>query len=77
MEGTIAEIRLFAGRFAPRGWMLCNGSMLPVNNQHAALYSLIGTSYGGDGHSFALPKLDAPAGMCFVICHDGDYPARP
>jgi microcystin-dependent protein len=57
MESFIGDIRLFAGTFAPRGWMLCNGAVLNIS-QYVALFSLIGTTYGGDGQTtFALPDL--------------------
>jgi len=53
----VAEIRLFAGNFAPTGWALCNGQLMPIS-QNTALFSLLGTFYGGDGKStFALPNL--------------------
>ena len=53
----VAEIRIFAGNFAPRGWAFCNGQVLPIS-QNTALFSLLGTTYGGDGSSnFALPNL--------------------
>ena len=53
----VAEIRLFAGNFAPTGWAFCNGQLLPIS-QNTALFSLLGTTYGGDGRStFALPDL--------------------
>lgn len=53
----IGEIRMFAGNFAPRGWASCNGQILPVS-QNTALFSLLGTIYGGDGRTtFALPDL--------------------
>jgi microcystin-dependent protein len=53
----IGEIRMFAGSFAPAGWALCDGSLLPIS-EHDALFSLIGTTYGGDGQvTFALPDL--------------------
>ena len=56
-EPFVAEIRIFAGNFAPRGWAFCNGQLLPVS-QNTALFSLIGTTYGGDGRSTtALPNL--------------------
>jgi len=56
-EPFTAEIRIFAGNFAPRGWAFCNGQLLPVS-QNTALFSLIGTTYGGDGRSTtALPNL--------------------
>ncbi|MCI4670603.1 MAG: tail fiber protein [Bacteroidia bacterium] len=56
-NGTLGEIRMFAGNFAPRGWALCNGSILPIS-QNSALFSILGTTYGGDGRtSFGLPDL--------------------
>jgi len=56
-EPFIAEIRIFAGNFAPRSWAFCNGQLLPVA-QNTALFSLIGTTYGGDGRTTtALPNL--------------------
>ena len=62
-EPFIAEIRIFAGNFAPRGWAFCNGQLLPVS-QNTALFSLIGTTYGGDGRSTtALPNLEGRAPM--------------
>lgn len=57
----VAEIRIFAGNFAPTGWALCNGQLLPIS-QNTALFSLLGTFYGGDGKStFALPDLQGCA----------------
>jgi len=57
----VAEIRIFAGNFAPTGWALCNGQLMPIN-QNTALFSLLGTTYGGDGKStFALPNLQGSA----------------
>lgn len=57
MEPTLAEIRMFAGNFAPRMWMFCEGQLLPIS-QWQALFSIIGTTYGGDGRTtFALPDL--------------------
>jgi microcystin-dependent protein len=53
----VGEIRMFAGNFAPAGWMLCEGQVLPIS-QYETLFALIGTTYGGDGQStFALPDL--------------------
>jgi microcystin-dependent protein len=53
----VGEIRLFAGNFAPRGWAFCQGQILPIA-QNTALFSLLGTNYGGNGQStFALPDL--------------------
>ena len=57
----VAEIRIFAGNFAPTGWALCDGQLLPIS-QNTALFSLLGTTYGGDGRSnFALPNLQGSA----------------
>lgn len=57
MDPFVGEIRIFTGNFAPTGWALCNGQLLPIS-QNTALFSLLGTSYGGDGKSnFALPNL--------------------
>jgi microcystin-dependent protein len=57
----VAEIRIFTGNFAPRGWAFCNGQLLPLS-QNTALFSLLGTTYGGDGKStFALPNLQGSA----------------
>lgn len=62
-EPFLAEIRIFAGDFAPRGWALCNGALMPLA-QNTALFSLLGTYYGGDGKStFALPNLLGRAPM--------------
>lgn len=56
-EPFIAEIRIFAGNFAPRGWAFCEGQLLPIS-QNTALFALIGTTYGGDGRTTtALPNL--------------------
>jgi microcystin-dependent protein len=53
----VGEIRLFGGNFAPQGWALCNGQLLAIA-QNTALFSLLGTNYGGDGRTtFALPDL--------------------
>ena len=53
----LGEIRMFAGNYAPEGWAFCNGQTLPIS-QYEALFSLIGTTYGGDGQTtFALPDL--------------------
>lgn len=57
MDEFMGIIKLFAGNFAPRGWMFCDGSILRIQN-NSALFSLLGTTYGGDGVStFALPNL--------------------
>ncbi len=62
-EPFIAEVRIFAGNFAPRGWAFCNGQLLPIA-QNTALFSLVGTTYGGDGRTtMGLPDLQGRAAM--------------
>ncbi|AXT51506.1 phage tail protein [Aquimarina sp. BL5] len=57
MEGYIGEVRMFGGSFAPRAWAFCEGQLLAIS-QNDALFSILGTTYGGDGRtSFALPDL--------------------
>lgn len=59
----VAEIRIFPFNFAPRGWAFCSGQLLPIS-QNTALFSLLGTTYGGDGRStFSLPNLQGSAAM--------------
>src|SRR5881392_2103052 len=59
----VAEIRIFPFQFAPKGWAFCNGQLLPLS-QNTALFSLLGTTYGGDGKSnFALPNMQGKAPM--------------
>src|SRR6476661_4384641 len=61
----VAEIRIFAGNFAPTGWAQCNGQLMPIS-QNTALFSLLGTMYGGDGKStFGLPNLMGRAPMAW------------
>ncbi len=72
----VGEIRMFAGNFAPVGWMFCQGQLLPIS-EYDTLFNLIGTTYGGDGQStFALPNLQSrvpvhmgtgPNGQTFVL----------
>ena len=55
----VGEIRLFAGNFAPLGWMFCDGTLLPIS-EYATLFQLIGTTYGGDGqNTFAVPNMSS------------------
>lgn len=57
MDPFIGQVILFAGNFPPRGWAFCEGQILPIN-QNQSLYSILGTTYGGDGRTtFALPDL--------------------
>ena len=59
----LAEIRIFPFNFAPKGWAACNGQLIPIS-QNTALFSLLGTTYGGDGKSnFALPNLQGNSAM--------------
>jgi microcystin-dependent protein len=65
----VAEIRVFPFNFAPKGWAFCDGQLLPIS-QNTALFSLLGTTYGGDGKSnFALPNMQGNAPM-----HPGQGP---
>jgi len=69
MDPFVAEIRIFGFNFAPKGWAFCDGQILPIS-QNTALFSLLGTTYGGDGKStFALPDLQGRAPM-----HPGQGP---
>src|ERR1700750_259526 len=69
MDPFVAEIRIFPFNFAPRGWAFCDGQLLPLS-QNTALFSLLGTTYGGDGKSnFALPNMQGNAPM-----HPGQGP---
>ena len=68
-EPFIGEIIMFAGNFAPRGWALCDGQLLPIA-QNAALFSILGTTYGGDGRTtFGLPEMRGRVPM-----HPGNGP---
>jgi microcystin-dependent protein len=65
MDPFVAEIRIFPFNFAPKGWAFCDGQILPIS-QNTALFSLLGTTYGGDGKSnFALPNLQGRAPMFY------------
>ena len=69
MDPFVAEIRIFPFNFAPKGWAFCDGQLLPIS-QNTALFSLLGTTYGGDGKSnFALPDMQGNAPM-----HPGQGP---
>src|ERR1700722_3805464 len=61
----LGEIKIFSFSFPPKGWSLCNGQLLPIN-QNQALFSLLGTTYGGDGRTtFALPNLQGRVPLHF------------
>src|SRR5918997_1554339 len=71
----VGEIRMFAGNFAPAGWMFCDGQLLPIS-ENETLFQLIGTTYGGDGQStFALPNLQSRIpihqGNGFILAETG------
>ena len=71
----VGEIRMFAGNFAPAGWMFCEGQLLPIS-ENETLFQLIGTTYGGDGQStFALPdlrgRLPLHQGNAFILAETG------
>src|SRR4051812_21905816 len=69
MDPFVAEIRILACNFPPKGWAFCNGQLLPIS-QNTALFSLLGTTYGGDGKStFALPNIQGN-----VVMHPGQGP---
>lgn len=70
------EIRLFAGNYAPEGWLLCNGTMLSISDNEA-LFALIGTTYGGDGRvSFAVPDLRGRVALA-MNTNSPDQPVYP
>lgn len=71
----VGEVRMFAGNFAPAGWMFCEGQLLPIS-ENETLFQLIGTTYGGDGEStFALPdlrgRLPIHQGNGFILAETG------
>jgi microcystin-dependent protein len=71
----VGEVRMFAGNFAPAGWMFCEGQLLPIS-EYETLFNLIGTTYGGDGqNTFALPdlrgRLPIHQGNGFVLAETG------
>lgn len=81
---TIGEIVMFAGNFTPMGWARCDGRTLPIY-ENTALFSILGTEYGGDGYeNFQLPNMaplkEADGGQTpiyYYICLEGYYPYRP
>lgn len=79
MEPFIGQIELFAFNFAPKSWMVCTGQMMQIS-QNTALFSLLGTNFGGDGRTtFALPNLkgkEPVPGLQYCIAIQGIYPPR-
>jgi microcystin-dependent protein len=77
MEPTVGQIILFAGNYAPKDWAICDGRLLPIQNNEK-LFSIIGTKYGGNGQvTFALPKMQPYGDTNFIIALEGNYPQRP
>ena len=82
MDSFLGEIKLFPYNFAPQNWAVCNGALLQISS-NTALFSLLGTMYGGDGQTtFGLPNLTAAnplaseGGVGYSICINGIYPSR-
>ena len=76
MEGTIGEVKYFAGNFAPKNWGFCQGQMMSISS-NTSLYSVIGARFGGDGRSvMALPKIEDLDGCKAIICMNGTMPDR-
>ncbi len=79
MEPFLGQILLFSFPFAPRGWALCAGQEIPIQ-QNEALYSLLGTQFGGNGHTtFALPDLrgkEPASDIRYCIALSGTFPGR-
>jgi microcystin-dependent protein len=80
MEQYLGQIQLLSFSWAPVGWALCDGTLLQISS-NTALFSLVGTSYGGDGTStFGLPNLQGKEpgpNMRYCIAVQGVYPSRP
>jgi len=76
-EPLLGQLALIPYSFVPEGWARCKGDIMQIQ-QHTALFSLLGTQFGGDGRTtFALPNLEAPAeNLHWVIALEGMYPRR-
>lgn len=76
MDPIIGEVKYFAGNFAPRGWAFCQGQIMKIK-PNMTLYSIIGTTYGGDGRTtMALPNIEDLNGCKAIIALEGVYPSR-
>jgi microcystin-dependent protein len=79
MEPFLGQVQLLPYNFAPQGWLFCEGQLLPIN-QYQAVFSLLGTMYGGDGiQTFAVPNLkgkEPDPNMHYCIALQGIYPSR-
>jgi microcystin-dependent protein len=82
MEEYMGDIKLFAGTFCPKYYMYCDGQTLTIQ-QYTALFSIVGTQYGGDGRiTLCLPNLNKTpivegTNLKYIICTEGLYPTRP
>ena len=79
-QGFIGEVKIFPSSVPPNGWLACDGRTLPTQQPNMALYSLIGTTYGGNGATtFGLPNITLPniQGLQAFICQQGAYPTKP
>jgi microcystin-dependent protein len=77
MDELIGCIKLFGGNFAPQGYMICQGQLLSIAN-YDPLFTIIGTTFGGDGReTFALPNITPLKGANYIIAVEGIYPERP
>lgn len=80
MEPTIGQVIMFAGNFAPKDWVFCEGQLVPIGD-YQSLFSILGNTYGGDGRiTFALPDLreveKAHPQVRFIIAVQGQFPSR-
>lgn len=81
MEGTVGEVKLFASRLTPRGWLRCDGQEFAIE-QFNELYALIGNDYGGNArNTFKLPKIppitsEGGTELHYIICFAGSFPRR-
>ncbi|MBR9920648.1 MAG: phage tail protein [Bacteroidetes bacterium] len=82
MDGYVGEIKISTGYYAPLNWEYCNGRTMPID-RNVALFSILGTMYGGDGTSnfnlpneTHLPPLPAGSKAKYIICINGSFPSR-
>lgn len=76
MDPIIGQVIMFAGNFPPKNWALCDGRLLQIK-EFTPLFSIIGTTHGGDGQTtFGLPNLPANGGMNYIIATEGVFPSR-
>ena len=78
MAPMLGSVLLVAFGWVPAHHLACDGSPLPMDGEYAALYSLLGGTYGQDleARTFNIPRINAPEGMLYVICTEGTYPTR-